>query len=74
MTDTEFKNSALKDFQNKRVHILGVAGTLMGAFAAFLKRNQVQVTGSDQNVYPPMSDVLKNAGVELFTGYKAENL
>ncbi len=74
VTDTALKNAALKDFQNKRVHILGVAGTLMGAFAAFLKRNQVQVTGSDQNVYPPMSDVLKRAGVEVFTPFAAANL
>ena len=46
----------------------------MGAFAAHLKRRGIEVTGSDQNVYPPMSDVLKNAGVELFSGYRAENL
>lgn len=46
----------------------------MGSFAAFLKRKGIVVTGSDQNVYPPMSDVLKNAGVELFSGYRAENL
>ena len=58
----------------KRVHIIGVCGTLMGAFAAFLKRRGIEVTGSDQNVYPPMSDVLKNAGVTLFSGYRAENL
>jgi UDP-N-acetylmuramate: L-alanyl-gamma-D-glutamyl-meso-diaminopimelate ligase len=46
----------------------------MGAFAAYLKRAGVEVTGSDQNVYPPMSDVLRNAGVTLFSGYSAENL
>lgn len=46
----------------------------MGSFAAFLKRKGIRVTGSDQSVYPPMSDVLKNAGVELFSGYRAENL
>lgn len=46
----------------------------MGAFAAYLKRRGLKVTGSDQNVYPPMSDVLKQAGVELFSGYRAENL
>jgi UDP-N-acetylmuramate: L-alanyl-gamma-D-glutamyl-meso-diaminopimelate ligase len=46
----------------------------MGAFAAYLKRQGIQVTGSDQNVYPPMSDVLREAGVELFNGYKAENI
>src|SRR5579885_227624 len=58
----------------KKVHIVGVCGTLMGAFAAFLKRRGIEVTGSDQNVYPPMSDVLREAGVELFNGYRAENL
>src|SRR4051794_35048237 len=58
----------------KKVHIIGVCGTLMGAFAAFLKRRGIEVTGSDQNVYPPMSDVLRDAGVVLFNGYSAENL
>lgn len=58
----------------KRVHIIGVCGTLMGAFAAFLKRRGIEVTGSDQNVYPPMSDVLRNAGITLFSGYAADNL
>src|SRR5579884_3043503 len=58
----------------KKVHIVGVCGTLMGAFAAYLKRRGIRVTGSDQNVYPPMSDVLKDAGVELLTGYRQENL
>jgi UDP-N-acetylmuramate: L-alanyl-gamma-D-glutamyl-meso-diaminopimelate ligase len=58
----------------KRVHIIGVCGTLMGAFAAFLKRSGIDVTGSDQNVYPPMSDVLREAGVRLLEGYKADNL
>lgn len=58
----------------KHVHIIGVCGTLMGAFAAYLKRQGLEVTGSDQNVYPPMSDVLAKAGVRLFSGYRAENL
>jgi UDP-N-acetylmuramate: L-alanyl-gamma-D-glutamyl-meso-diaminopimelate ligase len=58
----------------KRVHVIGVCGTLMGAFAAFLKRSGIEVTGSDQNVYPPMSDVLRNAGIQLFSGYAAKNL
>lgn len=46
----------------------------MGAFAAYLRRAGVRVTGSDQNVYPPMSDVLKNAGVELVSPYGADNV
>lgn len=58
----------------KHVHIVGVCGTLMGAFAAFLRRKGIEVTGSDQNVYPPMSDVLAQAGVKLISGYKAENI
>jgi UDP-N-acetylmuramate: L-alanyl-gamma-D-glutamyl-meso-diaminopimelate ligase len=60
--------------QIQSVHIIGVCGTLMGAFAAFLKRRKIHVTGSDQNIYPPMSDVLREAGVELFNGYSTENL
>ncbi|HLD99646.1 MAG TPA: UDP-N-acetylmuramate--L-alanine ligase [Bdellovibrionota bacterium] len=58
----------------KRVHIIGVCGTLMGAFAAYLKRRGIEVSGSDQNVYPPMSDVLSEAGVHLYLGYKPENI
>ena len=60
--------------QLTKVHVVGVGGTLMGAFAAFLKRRGIEVTGSDQNVYPPMSEVLKDAGVQIFNGYLAENL
>lgn len=58
----------------KKVHIIGACGTLMGAFACFLKRRGIGVTGSDENVYPPMSDVLRSAGVSLYSGYRPENL
>lgn len=61
-------------FANKRVHILGIAGTLMGAFAAYLKRSGVVVTGSDQNIYPPMSGVLERAGIEVFSPFSASNI
>jgi UDP-N-acetylmuramate: L-alanyl-gamma-D-glutamyl-meso-diaminopimelate ligase len=60
--------------QLKSVHVIGVCGTLMGAFAAHLKRQGIEVTGSDQNVYPPMSDVLAKAGVKVFSGFRPENL
>ena len=67
--------SQVPDFKSiKRVHILGICGTLMGAFATWLKRSGVQVTGSDQNIYPPMSDLLQNAGIQLLSGYSAKNL
>lgn len=74
MGSTQKTASALTFDSLKRVHIVGVCGTLMGAFAAFLKRKGLQVSGSDENIYPPMSDVLKQAGVHLCNGYKAENL
>jgi UDP-N-acetylmuramate: L-alanyl-gamma-D-glutamyl-meso-diaminopimelate ligase len=61
-------------FHGKRVHILGCAGTLMGSFAVALSKEGVVVTGSDQNIYPPMSDVLAQSGVRVFLGYSPENL
>ena len=69
------QSKPLPDLQSIRhVHVIGVCGTLMGAFAAFLKRSGKRVTGSDQGIYPPMSDVLREAGVELLDSYSAENL
>ena len=67
-------NPLQEKFKNRRVHILGVAGTLMGSFAAYVKRQGLAVTGSDQNIYPPMSDVLANAGVEVLSPYSPSNI
>lgn len=58
----------------RRIHLVGVAGTGMGSFAGLLKAAGYEVTGSDQNVYPPMSDMLIRWGVETMTPYAAENL
>src|SRR3954468_3482734 len=58
----------------RRIHLVGVAGTGMGSFAGLLKAAGYEVTGSDQNVYPPMSDMLARWGVETMTPYSAENL
>lgn len=58
----------------RRVHLIGVAGTGMGSFAGLLKAAGYEVTGSDQNVYPPMSDMLAQWGVETMTPYSADNL
>lgn len=58
----------------RRIHLVGVAGTGMGAFAGMLKAAGYEVTGSDENVYPPMSDMLRAWGIEVFTPYSAENL
>ena len=58
----------------KRVHLIGVAGTGMGSFAGMLGAAGFQVTGSDENVYPPMSTQLDRWGIEVLTPYRPENL
>lgn len=58
----------------KRIHLVGVAGTGMGAFAGMLKAAGYAVTGSDENVYPPMSDMLRAWDIEVFTPYSAANV
>ncbi len=56
------------------VHILGIGGTFMGGLAAIAKAAGFRVTGSDLNVYPPMSTQLETLGIEFFKGYGAEQL
>ncbi len=56
------------------IHILGICGTFMGGIAQIARAMGYKVTGSDQNVYPPMSDQLKQHGIELSVGYKQEHL
>jgi UDP-N-acetylmuramate: L-alanyl-gamma-D-glutamyl-meso-diaminopimelate ligase len=58
----------------KRIHLVGVAGSGMGAFAGMLKALGYIVTGSDENVYPPMSDMLREWEIDVFTPYSPANL
>ena len=58
----------------KHFHFIGICGTAMGSAAAALSRIGHKVTGSDQNVYPPMSTMLERAGILLMSGFRAENL
>jgi UDP-N-acetylmuramate: L-alanyl-gamma-D-glutamyl-meso-diaminopimelate ligase len=58
----------------RRIHLVGVAGTGMGAFAGMLKAAGHEVSGSDQNVYPPMSDMLRAWGIPVLTPYAPSNL
>jgi len=55
-----------------KIHILGICGTFMGGIAAIARQLGHQVAGSDQNVYPPMSDQLAQLGIEIHSGYDAE--
>ncbi|QQE88153.1 UDP-N-acetylmuramate:L-alanyl-gamma-D-glutamyl-meso-diaminopimelate ligase [Azotobacter chroococcum] len=56
------------------IHILGICGTFMGSLAVLAKELGHRVTGSDANVYPPMSTQLEAQGIELLQGYSAEHL
>jgi len=59
---------------SKHIHILGIAGTFMGGIAAIAKAAGYRVTGSDLNVYPPMSTQLEALGIEFIQGYGADQL
>ena len=56
------------------IHILGICGTFMGSLAVLAKELGHTVTGSDANVYPPMSTQLEAQGIRLMQGYDAEHL
>ncbi|EPL8095118.1 UDP-N-acetylmuramate:L-alanyl-gamma-D-glutamyl-meso-diaminopimelate ligase [Morganella morganii] len=56
------------------IHILGICGTFMGSLAILARAQGHKVTGSDQNVYPPMSDLLTEQGIELIQGYDPAQL
>ncbi|QTL39616.1 UDP-N-acetylmuramate:L-alanyl-gamma-D-glutamyl-meso-diaminopimelate ligase [Xenorhabdus budapestensis] len=57
-----------------RIHILGICGTFMGGLAILARSLGHEVIGSDANVYPPMSTLLKNQGIELIQGYDPSQL
>ncbi len=56
------------------IHILGICGTFMGSLAVLAKNLGHTVTGSDANVYPPMSTQLEAQGITLMQGYAPEHL
>jgi len=56
------------------IHILGICGTFMGGLALIARELGHTVSGSDQNVYPPMSIQLAEQGIQLMSGYSTDNL
>ncbi len=56
------------------VHILGVGGTFMGGLAAIARSAGFRVTGSDRDLYPPMSTQLEAMGIDVIQGYEAAQL
>ena len=56
------------------IHILGICGTFMAGLALLARESGFSVTGSDRNIYPPMSTQLLNSDIPLVDGYDAEQL
>ena len=59
---------------SKHYHLIGIGGTAMGSLAGMLIQAGHSVTGSDEAVYPPMSDELRRLGISVFEGYQPVNL
>src|SRR6266446_6085569 len=62
----------MKDPQN--IYLIGICGTAMASLAGMLREKGYSVTGSDSDVYPPMSDFLQQIGIPVFKGFNAENI
>jgi UDP-N-acetylmuramate: L-alanyl-gamma-D-glutamyl-meso-diaminopimelate ligase len=60
--------------QIRSVHFVGICGTAMASAAAAMQEKGIRVTGSDQNVYPPMSTFLADRRIEVMAGYAEQNL
>ncbi|NLX17977.1 MAG: UDP-N-acetylmuramate:L-alanyl-gamma-D-glutamyl-meso-diaminopimelate ligase [Desulfobulbus sp.] len=58
----------------QHIHLIGICGTGMAALAGMLQQKGYTITGSDQNVYPPMSDFLADLGIPVMEGYAAAHL
>jgi len=58
----------------RRIHFIGICGTAMATLAAMLKRKGLDVRGSDQDVYPPMSDFLASERIPTLTGYSGDHI
>lgn len=58
----------------RHIHLMGICGTGMASLAGMLKDHGYLITGSDQNVYPPMSVFLESLAIPVFSGYKPEHL
>lgn len=57
-----------------KIHILGICGIFMGSLALLARKLGHEVSGSDRNIYPPMSTQLQASGIPLFEDYSPENL
>src|SRR5512135_2157833 len=58
----------------RRIHLIAIAGVAMSALAGLLKERGYDVSGSDENVYPPISTLLERLGINIRQGFRPENL
>jgi len=58
----------------RKIHLIAVCGTGMGALACMLKNRGYQITGSDHRIYPPMSDFLVDQGIHIMDGFNAAHV
>ncbi len=56
------------------IHLIAVCGVGMASLAGLLQARGYRVTGSDQNIYPPMSTYLAEIGIEVLSGYRPEHV
>jgi UDP-N-acetylmuramate: L-alanyl-gamma-D-glutamyl-meso-diaminopimelate ligase len=60
--------------EGSHIHLIAICGVGMASLAGLLQSNGYRVTGSDQNIYPPMSNYLAEIGIEVLSGFRAEHL
>ncbi len=58
----------------RRIHLIAICGVAMSALGGMLKQRGYEVSGSDENVYPPISTLLERLGISIRQGFRAENL
>lgn len=59
---------------SQHIHFIGICGTGMAALAGMLKQRGYKITGSDLNVYPPMSTFLEQQQIPVYQGFEAAHL
>ena len=58
----------------KSIYLIAICGTGMASLAGLLQKSGYQVTGSDSNIYPPMSTLLQSSGIDIKPGYQRKNI
>ena len=70
----DFKKTSLSLEKGSQVYIMGICGTAMSSLAGILKLLDFKVSGSDQNMYPPVSDELKKMKIPVHSNYQGSHI